>query len=396
MLENKKVNIILALIVAIVLWAYVLGEVNPETTVTVKDVPINFLNQDMLEDTGYTILSSSAYSVNITISGQRTAATKVKPGDFTVAADVEALRPGENTVRVFVSGPDGVKIESVNVEKITVTVDKLVSREKEIKTEVSGVVENDKEVYVVEQGSDTVTVSGAETLIEKITVVKAVVEADKIGESMETIDADLTAVDKNGLEVSNVKLSQDKIKVTAVLFNKKTVHLDVPVINQNEGDIERSVTCPKTVVIKGTEKNLSNIEKISCRTLDVGGITETTSVPLEPVLPEGIQLADESNNLSANVSVKTVSKVQFDFTDRDIQLINREDGLDYSIGKVSFKVEVSGKESILETLDSSDITISADVKNLGKGTQYVSMDVTCSKGVSSLKTTLDKVEIIVE
>ena len=347
MLENKKVNIILALIVAIVLWAYVLGEVNPETTVTVKDVPINFLNQDMLEDTGYTILSSSAYSVNITISGQRTAATKVKPGDFTVAADVEALRPGENTVRVFVSGPDGVKIESVNVEKITVTVDKLVSREKEIKTEVSGVVENDKEVYVVEQGSDTVTVSGAETLIEKITVVKAVVEADKIGESMETIDADLTAVDKNGLEVSNVKLSQDKIKVTAVLFNKKTVHLDVPVINQNEGDIERSVTCPKTVVIKGTEKDLSSIEKISCRTLDVGGITETTSVPLEPVLPEGIQLADESNNLSANVSVKTVSKVQFDFTDRDIQLINREDGLDYSIGKVSFKVEVSGKESIL-------------------------------------------------
>ena len=128
----------------------------------------------------------------------------------------------------------------------------------------------------------------------------------------------------------------------------------------------------------------------------MGGITETTSVPLEPVLPEGIQLADESNNLSANVSVKTVSKVQFDFTDRDIQLINREDGLDYSIGKVSFKVEVSGKESILETLDSSDITISADVKNLGKGTHYVSMDVTCSKGVSSLKTTLDKVEIIVE
>ena len=58
MLENKKVNIILALIVAIVLWAYVLGEVNPETTVTVKDVPINFLNQDMLEDTGYTILAA--------------------------------------------------------------------------------------------------------------------------------------------------------------------------------------------------------------------------------------------------------------------------------------------------------------------------------------------------
>ena len=118
--------------VDIVLWAYVLGVVNPETTVTVKDVPINFLNQDMLEDTGYTILSSSEYSVNITISGQRTAATKVKPGDFTVAADVEALRPGENTVRVFVSGPDGVKIESVKVQAVLLNMTrKLMSLSKE-------------------------------------------------------------------------------------------------------------------------------------------------------------------------------------------------------------------------------------------------------------------------
>ena len=48
MLKSKKFNIVLALIIAIALWAYVLGEVNPESTATVKNIPINFTNQESL------------------------------------------------------------------------------------------------------------------------------------------------------------------------------------------------------------------------------------------------------------------------------------------------------------------------------------------------------------
>ena len=88
MLKSKKFNIILALIIAIALWAYVLGEVNPESTTTVKNVPINFTNQESLEDNGLTVLGSSQTSISVSISGQRTAITKVEPGDFSVTCDV--------------------------------------------------------------------------------------------------------------------------------------------------------------------------------------------------------------------------------------------------------------------------------------------------------------------
>lgn len=73
MLKSKKFNIILALIVAIVLWAYVLGEINPTSSTVIRNVPINFTNQEALEAEGLTVLSTSAETVNITISGQRTA-----------------------------------------------------------------------------------------------------------------------------------------------------------------------------------------------------------------------------------------------------------------------------------------------------------------------------------
>ena len=56
MLKSKKLNIVLAILAAVVLWAYVLGEVNPNTSDTIRGVPITFANEDMLEAGGLTIL----------------------------------------------------------------------------------------------------------------------------------------------------------------------------------------------------------------------------------------------------------------------------------------------------------------------------------------------------
>ena len=78
MLKNKNINIILAVIIAIALWAYVLGDVNPITKITVSDVPITFTNVETLEYSERTILEQSHDTIDITVSGPRTEVTKVK------------------------------------------------------------------------------------------------------------------------------------------------------------------------------------------------------------------------------------------------------------------------------------------------------------------------------
>ena len=82
MLKNKNINIILAFIIAVSLWAYVLGDVNPKTEVVIKEVPIVFENEATLSDDGLVILNYSYASVNVTITGPRTEVTKVSKGDF--------------------------------------------------------------------------------------------------------------------------------------------------------------------------------------------------------------------------------------------------------------------------------------------------------------------------
>ena len=396
MLKSKKFNIVLALIIAIALWAYVLGEVNPESTATVKNIPINFTNQESLEDNGLTVLDSSQTSISVSISGQRTAITKVEPSDFSVTCDVEGLNKGSHTVRINVTGPDNVKIDHISVEKINVDIDDLTTEEKTVEVAVNGQAGTDKEADIVETNLETVRVTGAKTLVDKVDKVKASVDLSKIGTELSTFNTELTPVDKSGVQVLNVRLSSSEVKVTAVMLSKKTVSLEVPVTGTDYGDIERSVSVPKTVTIKGTEDDIKDISKINCRTLDVSGVYTNDTLPLEPILPDGIQLSDDSDGLSAKVTVKDLSKKSFEFDQDDIDLLNRQDGFTYTISAVTFSAELTGRESVMSGLTADDVTISADVSGLGRGTHTVTLTVTCGKDTSSATLSVERVEITVE
>ena len=214
MLKNKNFNIILAFIIAVSLWAYVLGDVNPKTEGVIKEVPIVFENEEALSDAGLVILNYDYASVNVTITGPRTEVTKVSKGDFSVTADVEGLCIGSNVIRLDVTGPDNVKISDVSTEKMTITIDEWVSVSKEIDVLFSGDIEEQKEPLVVEKSRESVYVSGAKTLVERVDKVYALVDVEKVGNELETLHADLQATDISGDVVEYVYLDTESINVT--------------------------------------------------------------------------------------------------------------------------------------------------------------------------------------
>ena len=201
MLKNNKVNMAIALVMAIVLWAYVLVSDNQASTNTQRD------------------------TVNITFSGQRTTLTKVKAGNFKVIADLEGLKKGENVVRLRVVGPDNVTVESMSVQKISITIDDLITVKKPVQTQIINQTSDDSEPYIVQLSQENVAVEGAATLVNKVTGLLARVDAQKVENEMKALTIALIPVDKSGKEVEGVHLQTDKVSVTTVMLNKKTVPL---------------------------------------------------------------------------------------------------------------------------------------------------------------------------
>lgn len=397
MLKNNRFNMILALVAAIVLWAYVLGEINPTSSTVVRNVPINFVNEEALEEEGLALLSSSATTVNISISGQRTAITRVDAGDFNVTVDLEALKKGENTVMVNVTGPSSVKIDRTSIEKVTVVVDEKISAEKDIDTIIKGDVPNDKEATVISIDRNKVNVTGPKTLVDRVVKLVAYIDAEDMGNEAKDLTVNMIPIDVNGEKVGGVTLDGgSKVNITAIMFSKKTVQLHVPVTNQDSGDIERDITTPNTVTIRGSEEDLSEVSSITCRGIDLRNVITSTSITLEPILPEGVEIVDPSDTLVMAVKVKEQISKTFNFSNDDIAFNGNDNNYNYKVSDIEVKVTATGKESVINRLTKEDFTLSVNVTNLDAGKHMVDVKVNCREDNLNIELSPAKAEVIIE
>lgn len=70
--RNNNLSLKLAtLVVAILLWSYVMSEVNPIIRKEFKNITVNYLNVQSLERQGLVIMSPESAKVNVEITGKK-------------------------------------------------------------------------------------------------------------------------------------------------------------------------------------------------------------------------------------------------------------------------------------------------------------------------------------
>jgi len=398
MLNNKKFNIVLSLLIAIGIWAYVIGETNPTATKVYRDVPIQLANQQVLEANGLAISDVSAETLNVTLTGTRANINKTDISDITAWVDLADVAMGENQLRVSIRVPDNVDIEDKSLNKITITVDKRVSKEFKINPEYEGTFPTEEEPITVEMNRDSVTVTGAASLVEKVDHVCAKVSEGEVSEELRTIGCALVPVDEKGAEIKRLELSAKSVQITAELATVKTVTLKVPVVDYSDGLDEKKITAPKTITIKGKSSTLDSIESVTCEPVDITEIEEDTVLTVKPVLPEGVQVSSRSSEtLRVKITVIKIQTKTFDFEAGEIQLKGLDENLNAEIKEDgTIKVSVSGKAEQLDAIEKEDITLSVDLTDLEKGTHQVVLAVTCGKDSTTVAADPEEIRIVIE
>ena len=130
MLQSKKGNLIISLILAVALWMYVVGEMNPTTSKIFRDIPITLMNEQTLTDQDLAVVGISAESLNLTLTGKRSDIGRIKSTDISAYVDLTDAGEGDNQLTVSLHVPSTVDVKDQNVNKVTVTVEKRVDEEK--------------------------------------------------------------------------------------------------------------------------------------------------------------------------------------------------------------------------------------------------------------------------
>ena len=300
MLKNKTAVKILSLLIAIVLWAYVMGEVTPTTTYTLKNLKVNIVNEDILEEDGYAIAGNTDFRVAVTMEGKRSVVKKVRGDDLDITADVQGYRRGTHYVEVKVEAPDDVKVVDIKDSKIKIKVEEKVFEQKAVTVVLTGKTEG-IELKDAAAAPDMIEVSGAKSDVERVRSVNAPVSAKNLEKGDGGTEVGLVAVDGSGDQVKEVELSTDKVRVEASVMRTKTVNLKTVV---KGGGSNVSVEAPGKIKIQGTKKDLAKIKTIKTESIDVSGVKGTAVFTLVPDVPEGIKVLTSSDKLIATVTVK--------------------------------------------------------------------------------------------
>ena len=396
MLKNNKINLVLALLAAICLWAYVLGDDSSSYGGTMRNVPINYINAEALERAGLVVLDTPTETVNISYAGQRSLKNKVKAKDFKVTVDLEGLRAGENTVKLMVEKPENVDIKSVSQQKVTVVVDKLAEEYKPVNVVITNQTSDDSEPYIVQVSREKVKVRGAETLVNSVTALNASVDAGKVGNTMKSLNIELVPVNRKGEIVDDVALEFENVSITTIMHNKKTVSLNVPITGNESTFVTREISVPKTITIKGTDELLSQISSITCRPVDISDIFEDTLINIEPLLPEGIEVATDSQHLQITVAVAGAATRDFTFTENDIVLEGVDEETIPTVEDLTVSVSVSGNAEVIEQITEDNFRLYADVSGLEPGTHTVELKCVCENKGLELEYNPSVIKVIIE
>ena len=393
MTKSKRITFILALLMAVVLWAYVLGEVDPVRTVTLRNIPIKLVDQAALSESNLVITEMDSDSINVTYTAKRSIANKIQSESFNVTADMSEVKLGENVIKLELVKPSSVTLESMSLEYLSLKTEKLVSIEKDVEVRYLNPTKEDTEPKILKLSEESAKINGASSLVEEVDRVVADLDVSRVEDEINSFTVELKAVDESGNTVPGITIEPGTVSITSVMQNTKTVPLEIPIKGEATGGVSRRVSAPQELTIKGYEEDLKGVDKVTAEAIDLTGVYENTEISVKPILPNGVELASNSLGPVLQVSVYNGAVAVFEFKETDINVGGVGEGKSVKMNTTNITVTVKGEEGEIGNITKDDFVLSADATDLEAGTHTVDLTVKSKAEYNEMDVSPEKVTI---
>lgn len=271
-LDKKWQLKIICLLMAIVLWFFIINEQNPmsEGSYTVPIVVENL-------DSQY-ITSNVPKTVYVRLSGPRNTIINVGPSDIKAYIDLSDAQEGEMSAPVRIEIPAGTELKKQSMTSADIMVDVYTVRELALTPHLVGQTKNDIFVSSLKVVPEKVVISGARRLVKQVE--QAVVEIpieDRIDDFSIMAPIRLVAADGSRVEGLEMTPWQSNIRIS---IGHNAVTKDIPVYVTTEGDVSSSISLkeikinPDTVAVKGDANILKNLSRIDLPPIDISGLKQ--------------------------------------------------------------------------------------------------------------------------
>lgn len=376
--KSKKNNLtikIFALIMAIILWSYVMSEENPAITEEIKNIEVTFTNIATLEKQNLVVLEPNEATVNVKVSGKRNDLNNISE-KIIARVDLSGYQEGTVKVPVYIEVPDEVKLVDHSPKEILFKFDKLVRKEMPITIETIGELAKDHSLAESVIKPQSIYIEGPKTWVDSVSKVVAFVDVTNKANDI-NVTVPIRIVDNEGNDVRGVTKDQNVVDVFIPVYQSKTVPIKIQThgrLPDNYEVLDISVD-PSSVKIQGKKDLLKDINSLNTKPIDINSLIEDNTVSVELELPEGVSLSNPDQSITVKLNVDESKTKTFDYTLQDANILNLDSKLriaDEDLIK-SFAINVEGTGSKIDNLEKSDIVIELDLQGLDEGNHTVNI-----------------------
>lgn len=417
---NKFTLKILSLIIAILIWLLVRNVDDPIIVRTFHEIPVTIENASYLaENLEIPLLVDGKDTVKVRIKGARSVVNKLEKEDITAVADMTQIISKDTTpimvpVEVTCTGISDSDI-TVRPRNIQVNIEKQKSVEKTIAVSTGDTQpDKDYEIGNLKANPEKVTISGPESIIDRIDKVVALVDVTGRKESNIEIKSQLKIYDKNldelsakQLEYLNIKeISDNTIRIQAQFWKvKQNVKIKAEYSGEPKHgyEVDSINLVPDTVSVAGTEEALKKLEQEG-NTLEIPGkyidVTDKTgdfeeNIDLNELLPEDLKLVrDVNSSVIATVKILPYNSRDYEVSVTQIKADNKAEDLDLVFQDEQITIRAKAKEQDLDSLSAANIQVQIDLSGYGEGEYEVPVTVTLPGGYELVESIKVKVKLV--
>ena len=391
-LEDRRIRLALAALLAVFLWVAVTTVVQPGTNIMLHNVPVDYTYESSVYTSrGLSIVDAPERTVNLNISGDGYTIGELRAEDFVVYPDCSSVRSSgtknlQLRVRCINSAVAGSISVSIADANSTVDVVFDVVEEKTLPIQVNTrylTIEDGYILYSTAASSETVTLTGPSSELAGVASCTAEVSySDPLSDSV-TVDTNLRFYNESGQELhfEYVTLDRTAVEVTLSVYKTARLPINVRFVNTppNFDDSVLIYSLSQTELrVAGPAGTVDDLSELAVGTIDLSTFALDKVYEMPITLPSGLVALDNVDTVTVSFNCSAMATKTLNIPAENVEVINLPPTYQLTVESDRLmNVTLCGPAAVLEGLTADQVVarIDADDFAVALGQQNIACSI---------------------
>jgi len=354
---------------AILLWLFVLNNIDNPFEKKNLDVGITVLNEASLEEKNLGLNRQLPQTyVQVEVKGRKDRNLMISASDIEATVDFTSIReagPKELPIKVS-SKVEGVEVTLVKPKTLSVQVEKIVQKTIPITISQSGKLKENYKITKITPQPENIVVEGVESLVNQASYAKTVLDVNNINKSI-TLKKDYKVYSANNEEIPELG-KNGSVEVTVDVAKEVNV---IPTIKGKPAKdyvLTGYTTSKDRVLVAGFPEQLDQLSDLSTEVVNIENISKSSDIISFIKIPDGIKLVDTQKDILVSIKVEQLKTKEFTVNKSAIVLQNNDTAsFNYEVVPDTFKFTLKGLDKDLKSLDAANIKVTVDLTGVTEG-----------------------------